>query len=403
MQIMKKFLLAISVNLGILVYGVMAGDGEFSLAEILIASFVWPLNYFFISRKTSVDNDVVVDDVMTTDMHLIYKESDNHYTGLAMEIDDVINNIERLKDIILDAVQLLSGSFTTLADQSTEQERHVYDLISKLNQKPADAGEVIDDELSQTGFIDETRDILEYFIGIVTDVSRGGMTMVYTVDDIEEQMDNVNALLTDISSIANQTNLLALNAAIEAARAGDAGRGFAVVASEVRELSQSSNKLNDKIRGVVEQSKVNINKAKALVGEIASRDMSVAMQHKKRVDDMLTSLDQQNEYVDDKLSQIGAITKGVELGVAKGIQSLQFEDIARQLCEHIDGHMLSVKDLVERTSSNLKAATEYDTTTLIKSLTSFNEELKGITSDAKSSHSKTSSQTDMDEGEIELF
>jgi len=127
------------------------------------------------------------------------------------------------------------------------------------------------------------------------------------------------------------------------------------------------------------------------------------MQHKKRVDDMLTSLDEQNEYVDVKLSQIGTITKGVELGVAQGVQSLQFEDIARQLCEHIDVHMLSVKDLVERTSSNLRMATEHDTATLVKSLMSFNEELKGITTDAKSSHSKTSSQTDMDEGEIELF
>ena len=391
---MKKYILPIGVNLVILGYVMMAGEGVFSLTEILIASFVWPLNYFLVSRKSPTDN-VVVDDVITTDMQLIFKESDNHYTGLAMEIDDVISNIERLKDIILDAVQLLGSSFTTLAEQSTDQEKHVYELINKLNQKPDAASEDPDDELSKSGFIDETRDILEYFISIVTDVSRGGMTMVYTVDDIEEQMDNVNALLTDISTIANQTNLLALNAAIEAARAGDAGRGFAVVASEVRELSQSSNKLNDKIRGVVEQSKVNINKAKELVGEIASRDMSVAMQHKKRVDDMLTSLDEQNEYVDEKLSQIGAI--------AKGVQSLQFEDIARQLCEHIDGHMLSVKDLVERTSSKLRAATEYDTATLVNSLVSFNEELKGITSEAKSSHSKTSSQTDMDEGDIELF
>ena len=400
---MKKYILAISVNLVILVYGIMTGEGAFSLTEILIVSFVWPLNYFLVSRKSSTDDVIAADDVMTTDMQLIYQESNNHYTGLAMEIDDVINNIERLKDIILDAVQLLSSSFTTLADQSSEQERHVYELIDKLNQKPVEASEGVDDGLSKSGFIDETRDILEYFISIVTDVSRGGMTMVYTVDDIEQQMDNVNALLTDISSIANQTNLLALNAAIEAARAGDAGRGFAVVASEVRELSQTSNKLNDKIRDVVGQSKININKAKELVGEIASRDMSVAMQHKKRVDDMLTSLDEQNEFVDIKLSQIGSITKGVELGVAKGIQSLQFEDIARQLCEHIDGHMLSVKDLVERTSSKLRATTEYDTAALVDSLVSFNEELKGITSDAKSSHSKTSSQTDMDEGEIELF
>lgn len=402
-DLVKKYILAIFVTLAVIVFGMSMSDGEFSIIEIIIVAIVWPLNLKLISRKSSDGNGEIEKNEQEDDLAMIYQESENHYSGLAMEIDDVINNIERLKDIILDAVQLLSSSFTTMADQSSQQERLVHDLIGKLNHKPDEAEEGDDGELSQSSFIDETRGILEYFINVVTDVSRGGMTMVYTVDDIEKQMDNVNGLLTDISNIANQTNLLALNAAIEAARAGDAGRGFAVVASEVRELSQSSNKLNDKIRDVVEQSKVNINKAKELVGEIASRDMSVAMQHKKRVDDMLTLLDEQNEYVDHKLLQIGTITKDVEVGVAKGIQSLQFEDISRQLCEHIDGHMILVKDLVQRTGQNLQSVTEYDTATLIKSLKTFNEELSSITTEAKSLHSKTSSQTDMDEGEIELF
>ena len=399
---MKKFILAISINFAVIIYGLMSGAGEFGLGEILIISFIWPINYFIVGRKSSKDNLDSVEELKTADLQMIYKESENHYGGLAMEIEDVIRNIERLKEIILDAVQLLSGSFTSMAHLSSEQERHVQELIRKLNAKPQ-SNEVEQSVTSKSGFIDETRSILDYFINIVTEVSRGGMTMVYTVDDIETQMDNVNGLLTDISNIANQTNLLALNAAIEAARAGDAGRGFAVVASEVRQLSQSSNKLNDKIRSVVDQSKINISKAKELVGEIASRDMSVAMQHKKRVDDMLTLLDEQNEFMDIKLSQIGTITKEVEMSVAKGVQSLQFEDIARQLCEHIDGHMLLVKDLVERTGSNLRSVADYDTAFLVKSLADFNSELKNITTEAKSMHSKTSSQIDMDEGEIELF
>ncbi|MDH5471409.1 MAG: methyl-accepting chemotaxis protein [Gammaproteobacteria bacterium] len=399
---MKKFILAISINFAVIIYGLMSGAGEFGLGEILIISFIWPINYFIVGRKSSKDNLDSVEELKTADLQMIYKESENHYGGLAMEIEDVIRNIERLKEIILDAVQLLSGSFTSMAHLSSEQERHVQELIRKLNAKPQ-SDEVEQSVTSKSGFIDETRSILDYFINIVTEVSRGGMTMVYTVDDIETQMDNVNGLLTDISNIANQTNLLALNAAIEAARAGDAGRGFAVVASEVRQLSQSSNKLNDKIRSVVDQSKINISKAKELVGEIASRDMSVAMQHKKRVDDMLTLLDEQNEFMDIKLSQIGTITKEVEMSVAKGVQSLQFEDIARQLCEHIDGHMLLVKDLVERTGSNLRSVADYDTAFLVKSLADFNSELKNITTEAKSMHSKTSSQIDMDEGEIELF
>ena len=70
---------------------------------------------------------------------------------------------------------------------------------------------------------------------------------------LEDNMNELSAIVATISNIAAQTRILALNATIEAARAGDEGSGFAVVAGEVKRLADHTRMATEEASKMLER------------------------------------------------------------------------------------------------------------------------------------------------------
>ncbi len=83
-------------------------------------------------------------------------------------------------------------------------------------------------------------DVVEKAVQSIQVVEKQSQMLKEGMEQLNENANAINEVITTIGDIADQTNLLALNAAIEAARAGESGRGFAVVADEVRKLAEKT-------------------------------------------------------------------------------------------------------------------------------------------------------------------
>jgi methyl-accepting chemotaxis protein len=159
------------------------------------------------------------------------------------------------------------------------------------------------------------------------------------MEQITRQIGEVQNILGEIEGISKQTNLLALNAAIEAARAGEAGRGFSVVADEVRDLSGRTNQFSQQIRKTITDVQESVHATGRAINQMASQDMTFALESKRHVDEMMTDVQKVNTTMGSAARELCVITRGVEDNVNTAVTTLQFQDLVTQLLGHVRGRM----------------------------------------------------------------
>ena len=307
------------------------------------------------------------------------------------------DEVARVGVLVSEAIVELNGSFNGLNNHAQLQEREVAGIISGLTQSKDNESEEAIDFIKFTAVIEEA---LDYFINYIAAFKEQSIEMVTHVDQISINMTEVHELLSGVTSIADQTNLLALNAAIEAARAGEYGRGFAVVADEVRNLSIRSNEISDKIRVVLINSSTNIESAVTKINDMSSRDMSIAIESKQQVNNMMTQMQELNATVEQKMISVKNIATQMNSEVGTAVRALQFEDMVTQLMQHIDATCQGVASFVDKV---LEAYNNEEAESSITRLNNVHEQLERIRSEVCAIEHQSVAQKSLEEGDVEPF
>jgi len=243
------------------------------------------------------------------------KRVHGEYEGAFRQLKDDTNAVAEKLTEILGQLKLTSGSLKAatreilsgagdLADRSTKQAATIQETSAAMEQ-------IAHGVQNNAKRAEEANAVA----GSVTQTAEDGGRVMSQANDAMERITTSSGKISNIigliDDIAFQTNLLALNASVEAARAGEAGKGFAVVAVEVRRLAQSAAQASSEVKGLIEQSGVEVSGGSKLVAEAAQKLVAM-LDAAKESSELIEAIAAASKNQSSAIEEVGAAVRQLD-------------------------------------------------------------------------------------------
>ncbi|MEO0794935.1 MAG: methyl-accepting chemotaxis protein [Verrucomicrobiota bacterium] len=271
-------------------------------------------------------------------------------TGVLMRaIKAMINNLNLLIGQVKGSSIQLTSTATAISSNAKAQEVAVCEFETSTNSIAAAVKEIstTSQELSNTmknvtakaddtaSLADSGRRSLEEMEEVMGNLAEANDAISEKLSVISERANNVNRIITTITTVADQTNLLSLNAAIEAEKAGEYGLGFSVVAREIRRLSDQTAVATLDIEQMITEMQTSVASG---VGEMDS--------FSSKMKQSVTGVQEVSRQLVTIIKHVQELTKQFE-SVRQGM------DTQSVGAKHIDEAMVQLKDAAQSTTQSI--------------------------------------------------
>ena len=322
----------------LLIVGVCSG----AVCAVLISQLA---RQVYVPRRTSdsatVTNEQIEKIRATGGLHILLERwstiSHNTHTSLQNmnhEIDHVMHQTEQ-------AVLDIGSTFRNITSKTTAQMEYAMGLL-KTTRDPATTDETSPFEggASLTDYIRSYEEMLDHMSNKLIHFSEVSLNLVKGQQNVQKNAKSVDGLLDEMETIAGRVSLLALNTSVVSGGVVGNERAFVEMSDKIRELSQSANEFNRRIRTHMQGMKEELRSADESMRSMAADLKEVARSAKSDVTKLTANMMEKNHEVTEIVENINKLGEEVKQDIYKIIMSLQFQDITQQRLEHLKDPLL---------------------------------------------------------------
>jgi methyl-accepting chemotaxis protein len=263
-------------------------------------------------------------------------------------------------DVLLDGAILLSLAEAVLGEVSRKTEEATFAVIEKflvVHEATARAAESArrvrsqiegdGDSPSVSTAAEGTRETIRNERQAIRELSACTRENHEGISAMSREIEAGISLLESINDIAERSKLIAFNMSVEAARIGEKGAGFRVIIVELHKLNDRTLEFSRKVEELLARFKDHNSRlaenmevrAAAVVSEV-ERGMGSA---ERAVEALIGASTRTEEFA----REIASMSEGIDRDMDGVLESMQFQDITRQMTEGAQSILAEAKALIE--------------------------------------------------------